>query len=83
MYYYIGVFNIYTIIFINRKIGLEEGHSIPYMKCATLTVYDIPSMEHPGSSVGSVSFADTFMESTITTVLPGTSDVQLETTVKR
>ncbi|XP_071485404.1 dynein axonemal assembly factor 9-like [Diadema antillarum] len=39
----------------------DQKHSL--VKLASLTVYDIPSVEHPGSWVGSVVFAESFIES--------------------
>ena len=39
---------------------------------ACLYLYDIPSIEHPGQILGSVVFGESFLDSAIRTLVPGT-----------
>ncbi|XP_041476963.1 uncharacterized protein C20orf194-like [Lytechinus variegatus] len=50
----------------------QEGNTIelrddkvPLIKLVSLVVYDIPSVEHPNNSLGSVVFAESFLDSAI------------------
>lgn len=36
-----------------------------------LYLYDVPSMEHPGCTLGSVVFGETFLDSAVRTLVPG------------
>ena len=57
-----------------------------------LYLYDIPSIEHPGNTLGSVAFGETFLNSSLNTlntgkndsqqfnkIIPGNTDLGLET----
>ena len=44
---------------------IEEGVTNHLVKTLSVTVYDIPSQDHPGQTIGSVSYADSFLESTV------------------
>jgi hypothetical protein len=46
---------------------LQDGQYCSLVKTICLTVYDIPSIEHPGKLCGSVSFGESFMDSVILT----------------
>ena len=35
-------------------------------------LYDVPSMEHPGHVLGSVVFGESFLDSAVRTLVPGT-----------
>ncbi|XP_013383021.1 uncharacterized protein C20orf194-like [Lingula anatina] len=53
-----------------RPVVLKEGESSPLIKLATVYIYNIPSIEHNGQTLGSVGFAEAFLESTIPVVRP-------------
>lgn len=40
---------------------------------ACLYLYDVPSVEHPGQILGSVVFGESFLDSAIKTLVPGTN----------
>ncbi|KAL4231525.1 hypothetical protein ACF0H5_009106 [Mactra antiquata] len=44
---------------------LEEGDRSLLMKCASITLFDIPSYEKPGTILGSLVFSESFMDSEI------------------
>ncbi|XP_064603150.1 dynein axonemal assembly factor 9-like isoform X2 [Liolophura sinensis] len=44
---------------------MTEGVACPLVKTVTLTVYDVPSGDSPGKTLGSVLFAESFLDSTI------------------
>ncbi|KAK3750781.1 hypothetical protein QZH41_015326, partial [Actinostola sp. cb2023] len=52
--------------FLGRKVDCESKPHVPCIKTASLYLYDIPSIEHPGSLLGSVAFGETFLDSAVT-----------------
>ena len=50
---------------IHSIVPLEEGVSTALVKTISMTVYDIPSVEFPGQTMGSVSYGESFLESTV------------------
>ena len=38
---------------------------------ACLYLYDVPSVEHPGRTLGSVVFGESFLDSAVRTLVPG------------
>ena len=54
-----------------RRVELTEGRVSPHVKLAELTVYDVPSVEHDGQTLGSVSFSESFLDSTVSVIRPG------------
>lgn len=40
---------------------------------ACLYLYDVPSVDHPGQILGSVVFGESFLDSAIKTLVPGTN----------
>ena len=42
---------------------------------ASLSLYDVPSLEHEGKTLGSIVFAESFVVSAIKTAQPGTCDL--------
>ena len=45
---------------------------------ACLYLYDVPSVEHPGHILGSVAFGESFLDSTIKTLVPGTNHLHVD-----
>jgi len=41
------------------------SHVTEVVKSVVITVFDIPSLDHPGQNLGSISFADSFIHSSI------------------
>ena len=54
-------------------VPLTEGERILLVKAVSLTVYDIASTQSKSKSLGSVSFAESFLDSTIQVIQPGMS----------
>ena len=54
-----------------RRVELTEGRPSPHVKLAGLTVYDVPSVEYDGQTLGSVSFSESFLDSTVSVLRPG------------
>lgn len=52
-------------------------HSWLYFQ-ACLYLYDVPSVEHPGHILGSVVFGESFLDSTIKTLVPGTNHLLVD-----
>ena len=48
-----------------RKVSLSDEGSQYLVKTASITVYDIPSVEQPRASLGSVSFGESFIDSAL------------------
>lgn len=44
-------------------------------------MYDIPSIEHPGCTLGSVVFGETFLDSAVKTLVPGMREKKISTVV--
>ena len=54
-----------------RPVNLVEGGCCPFVKTLGLTAYDIPSVQYSGEIIGSVSFAESFLDSSINVLYPG------------
>jgi hypothetical protein len=51
--------------------SLTDGSRNLMVKCASITLYDIPSKEKPGSILGSLVFSETFLDSEIKVATTG------------
>lgn len=58
-------FSIEAYDYHGRIVPLQEGESCSMVKMASVTVYDIPSLTDKGKSLGSIAYAESFVESTI------------------
>ena len=54
----------------SNVVPIEDGVCCRHVKTVTMTVCDIPSVEHPGHTIGSVSFGESFLESVVHVSLP-------------
>ncbi|XP_064631555.1 dynein axonemal assembly factor 9-like [Lineus longissimus] len=50
---------------LGSPIPLKDGERVPMVKSATISIYDVPSTEHSGQTLGSIMFAESFLESNI------------------
>ncbi|XP_077992587.1 dynein axonemal assembly factor 9-like [Glandiceps talaboti] len=66
-------FNIEAVDMHGQQILLKEGQSLPFIKVAQLSVYDIPSYEYSGKTLGSIVFSETFQESRLKVMHPDES----------
>ena len=58
--------------------GVDGGAArVRTWKLAGLTVYDVPSVEHDGQTLGSVSFSESFLDSTVSVIRPGKAPLSL------
>ncbi|KAJ7385532.1 hypothetical protein OS493_015104 [Desmophyllum pertusum] len=58
-----------------RSVSLQDDKPHSAVKRACLYLYDVPSVEHPGHILGSVAFGESFLDSTIKTLVPDSSSV--------
>ncbi|XP_068708667.1 dynein axonemal assembly factor 9-like [Montipora foliosa] len=54
-----------------RVVNLQDDKALSAIKRVCLYLYDIPSIEHPGDTLGSVVFGETFLDSTVMKLVPG------------
>jgi len=52
----------YYTVCVNVR-NLKAGQFVPFLKHASVTVYDIPSMSTDGNTLGSVCYSDSFVDS--------------------
>ena len=45
--------------------NLSDGQRCLLVKCATMTMYDIPSVEKNGQTLGSLMFSESFLDSVL------------------
>ncbi|CAH1782475.1 unnamed protein product [Owenia fusiformis] len=48
-----------------RSVSITDNESLKMVKYACLTLYDVPSVEHKGDTLGSLVFGESFLESSI------------------
>ncbi|XP_050396085.2 dynein axonemal assembly factor 9 [Patella vulgata] len=60
------VFNIEGVDNFGKCHKLEEGVYMPLIKTSSISLFDVPSVEHSGKSVGSLVFGESFIDSSFT-----------------
>ncbi|XP_022802915.1 uncharacterized protein C20orf194-like isoform X2 [Stylophora pistillata] len=66
-------FSLEACDYYGRSVDLREDIPLSGFKKATLYLYDIPSVEHPGQILGSVVFGESFLDSAIKILVPDRS----------
>ncbi|XP_070539878.1 dynein axonemal assembly factor 9-like [Ptychodera flava] len=56
-----------------QPVTLQEGQPCPLVKVAQLSIFDVPSLEHKGKTLGSLTFSETFLESNLQVIQPDNS----------
>ena len=52
-------------VWFSRFESVRDGERTLLVKCATMTMYDIPSCEKSGQTVGSLIFSESFLDSVL------------------